>query len=319
MALLLLLAALAGNVLIGCSMPQLTRVSDPAFPTPQTCSECHVDITREWEQSPHANAFVNARFKQATNDYQFEKCFGCHAPRPGMVTEMPTARLARRELGVTCVSCHLRDGAMVGPIPPTGFAEPHPIVVDPAPFENGQLCGHCHEGTLAQWQAASMPDKEDCRACHMPQVMRKITQATGMISRPIVAAEEEVVQHRHTFTLVPTDLKNDPIAIDIARIPDSDDVAIRLTNLLPHNLPTGDFGVRLVIVQAVGVQSDGAQRPLGQWEITSRGDNVLAAGQSRQWTLKLPPDLRSMRVRVCREGRDGANPAELLSKEATLR
>ena len=146
----LVLAAMVCFV-AGCKMPELTRVQGTQFPHSNACAECHVDIYSEWEHSPHAAAFASEQFTRATDNYRFKECLGCHAPEPVLTAGEPAAAESDRETGVACVACHLDQGAMVGPIEPTGIAKPHPIRVDPVLFEDGNLCGRCHPGTLVQW------------------------------------------------------------------------------------------------------------------------------------------------------------------------
>ena len=313
---MLALTAAMGTLLSSCGMSELTRVSTQHIPEPTSCAECHVDIYKEWQASPHARAFVNPRFVAATDNHQFAQCLGCHAPAAAMVTAEPTARTAEQDLGVVCVSCHLDHGAMVGPLPPTGMVKPHPIRVDQTPFENGTLCGHCHQGTLAQWRAAEKDPTHDCRECHMPSVWRKTTQATSVISNVFVAAEKQALEHRHAFTLTPTDLTEAPITLDLACT--GNQARVTLTNRVPHNLPTGDFGVRIVEVTAEGLDAQGHTTPLGHWELTNAANGFLAAGQSRQWSVPIAADLRTLRASIERHGRDGAERAVLLRKEITL-
>lgn len=311
-----LACALGIGALSSCTMPALTQVSSQAFPAPMTCGDCHVEIYDEWRKSPHALSFTNERFRRATDDYRFTQCLGCHAPQPEMVKAEPVARVADREIGVACVACHLDHGALVGPLEPTGFARPHPIRVDREPFENGTLCGNCHQGTLKQWQAAELPDKQDCRQCHMPGVERKITQSTGLVSRPIVAAEDVAPQHRHSFRLVPGDVAGDRLKLSVSvtdRI-----LTVDLKNEIPHHLPTGDFGVRIVKITVMGISAGGASTVLGQWELSNSGNRALPAGQSRKWSMPVDPSVVRATVIVEREGRDGSNRAELAQSEVVI-
>ena len=119
-------------------------------------------------------------------------CTGMTRPegysKVGLQPESCSLRGIRTEIHLGMVFVNLDDGAMVGPLPPTGIAKPHPIRVDPAPFDNGRLCGHCHQGTLAQWRGSPLGERRQCSDCHMPAVTRKMTQSTSLISKPIVAA-----------------------------------------------------------------------------------------------------------------------------------
>ena len=302
--------------LSSCQMHELTQVQSARFPHPQACAECHVEIYQEWQQSPHASAFTNIGFRQATDDYRFAECLGCHTPEPQLTSRQPIARESGREAGVACVACHLNGGAMVGPLEPTGIVKPHPVRVDPVVFEDGNLCGRCHEGTLLQWRATPVPNKLDCRQCHMPAVTRKITQATSLISRPLVAAETAAVEHRHLFSLTPDELKDGPCTLAVTR--DGAAATIQITNLLPHDLPTGDFGVRNIVVAAKSVDEHGNASSLGQWELTRAGNAALPGGQSRSWRVSLDPRAKSIALEVTRQGREPGDRVVILHKEFAI-
>jgi hypothetical protein len=307
---------LPAALLVSCQMPELTRVSSQQFPKPQSCAECHVEIYKEWEHSPHAAAFASESYRRATDDYRFGECEGCHAPQPMLTLSEPEPRLTARELGVTCVSCHLDHGAMVGPNRPTGFVKPHPIKVDSSLFEDGVLCGRCHQGTLSQWRSAQVEHKQDCRQCHMPAVRRTMTQATSLISRPIVAAEVPADEHRHVFTLVPTDLPEKPFELSVGNA--QGQLAVTLTNHLPHDLPTGDFGVRLLEVTVRALDAAGKESVLAQWEVTGNIGGSVPSGGSRSWHVARPPGIRRVKLEMVRRGREPADQSLLLRKEVVL-
>lgn len=316
-ALATLAAVALACLAVSCAMTELTEVKGHQFPKPESCAHCHVEIYDEWSRSPHARAFVNERFRDASDGHRFNDCIGCHAPQPTLVTAEPVARDADRHLGVVCVSCHLDNGQMVGPLPPTGMAKPHPIRTDPAPFANGKLCGHCHQGELRQWELATIDDKPDCRVCHMPAVERKMTQATSFVSKIFVGAEESTTEHRHLFLSTPNDLPFVPFTLDV--VIRAREAMITLTNKLPHNLPTGDFGVRVVEVRADGIRHDNvAPETLAQWELTNFGRDRLASGEARRWTVAVPDGLVALRVHVSRHGRDANEGTVLLRKEVPL-
>jgi Cytochrome c554 and c-prime len=297
----------------GCKMPELTRMTPQQFPQPQSCAHCHVEIYSEWAHSPHAMAFASAEYRRATNDYQFAQCIGCHAPEPQRTDFEPLTRSTDRDDGVVCAACHLKDGAMVGPLEPSGFAKPHPVRVDPAMFDNGVLCGRCHQSTLTQWQSATMPDKKDCRDCHMPMVQRTMTQATSLISRPIVAAEKPTFEHRHTFSMSLDEMPYAPVSLDAAII--DANAVITLRNLLPHNLPTGDFGVRIVEVVAQAIDDREQGTVIGRWELTGTAKGSLPAGAARRWVAAVPPDATRIHVEVARFTHGGGERTVLLERE----
>ena len=74
--------AAAVPLIAGCvSFAHLTRQGE-SFPRAEACGACHVDIYREWTASPHAHAFTTQSFRDATDNYRFERCLGllcaCH-------------------------------------------------------------------------------------------------------------------------------------------------------------------------------------------------------------------------------------------------
>lgn len=295
-------------------MRDLTAVSDKQFPPAARCGECHVEIYREWADSPHADAYVNPRYREATDDYDFDGCLGCHAPQPQYSDQAPPVRMTSRQTGVTCVSCHLHEGKMAGPLEPTGLSSPHPVEVNPQRYRRATFCGRCHEGTLAQWKAAPVQTKPTCQYCHMPPVRRKMTQATGPFSKILVGFEKSGKERRHTFNLVG---RGKPAVIGVTRR--DGQVVLTVSNPLPHNLPTGDYGVRVITVKAEALDAGQKASVVGQWELTRSGDNgPIPAGGSRRWTFGVAADARSIRVRLTRRGRGGARAATLLEQEVPL-
>jgi hypothetical protein len=297
-------------------MPELTRVQGDQFPHPDACSECHVAIYKEWERSPHAAAFLADQFRRATDDYRFKECIGCHAPQPMLTSGEPAARESDRHVGVACVACHLDKGAMVGPIEPTGIAKPHPIRVDPVMFEDGNLCGRCHTGTLRQWRATSMENKPDCRQCHMPTVTRKITQVTNLISRPLVAAETSALEHRHSFSIMPDELKDGPCKLEVTC--NHGEATVTIVNLLPHDLPTGEFGVRTIQVTAEAIDTHNQKNLLARWELTRANGASLAGGKSKSWNVAVGHEAKSLQIEVARQGREPDDHVVLIRKEVAL-
>jgi hypothetical protein len=169
---------------------------------------------------------------------------------------------------------------------------------------------------MAQWRLAVMDRKPDCRECHMPRVVRKMTQATGIISKPLVAMEKPAVEHRHLFLLTPTELPFEPFSLDVDV--DRGSATLSLRNLLPHNLPTGDYGVRIIEIKVLGVEAGGRAAELARHELTNFGRDPLVSGQARRWTLTLPPALRSLRIEIARQGRERPDHVLLLRKEVVL-
>jgi nitrate/TMAO reductase-like tetraheme cytochrome c subunit len=307
---------LAVFVLVGCasfdklkpiSEEELNRVSG-SFPQAETCGHCHSDIYDEWRQSPHAHAYTNEAFRNATSDYQFDGCLACHAPDPEFTKGRPSVRTHYREEGVTCVSCHLEEGTISGPVAPTGLVSPHPVDVASDRYRDSKFCGRCHEGTYGEWKSAAMDPKQTCQECHMPGVTRKMTQSSDLASKVIVSFEEEVPQKRHVFRPVPSELESPACSARLVRSATGVKAVIR--NLLPHAVPTGDFGVRVVSLEAFSLDQEGEPSPLGRRELTRKLGTEIPAGESLEWDLPVLAGCRAIEIRMVR--------LETGSKEAVL-
>jgi hypothetical protein len=300
----------------GCGMRnQLTMVSEE-FPRASACGHCHIDIFDEWSASPHARAYTSLRYREATDGYRFSACLGCHAPEPALTDIPPSPRATYRDEGVTCVSCHLEEGRLSGPIRPSGMVSPHPIDVDSDQYRHSRFCGRCHEGTFAEWSTVEMEDKPSCQKCHMPQKRRKITQPAGTLSKLFVSFEKNVMQKRHTFATVPEALENQPYSVKAAQ--DAKTVTLAVTNHLPHSLPPGDFGMRIVLLKVFIVAAKGKTTLLGKRELIRELGSAIPPLSSLVWKLILPADARSLRVEMVRSGHEDEEISTLMETEIIL-
>jgi hypothetical protein len=308
------MAAVAVLLASCASFTHLTHVGS-TFPTAKECGKCHVDIYQEWSESDHAHAYTNPHFRAATNDYSFESCLGCHAPEPTRTDHTPAIRAAGREEGVTCVACHLDQGGLCGPLEPTGKVHPHPIGVRPAIYHSTHICGRCHEGTLKQWEGAPnavfrvadpesvSAEKRTCQQCHMEAVTRRVTQATGGISNVLVALEKQVPQRRHKFCILGDARSRGAITLAITSMGDSVDVLVE--NHLPHSLPTGDFGFRVVTLEVFGIDADGHSILAGSWELAGESATAIPPQGTRTWSLRLGRNFKTARAVLTRRSYDG--------------
>jgi hypothetical protein len=286
----LLAVAVIAVFLASCaSFQHLTQVSS-TFPRAEECGKCHVGIYREWSESDHAHAYTNPHFQSATDGYAFENCLSCHAPepmvraglKPAPALRTPAVRGVGREEGVTCASCHLEQGALAGPLKPTGKVQPHPIAVRPEMYHSSELCGRCHEGTMEQWNSVRA-SKQTCQQCHMEPVTRKITQATGGVSNVLVAMEKQVPQRRHQFGILGAAPSRELITLTMK--PSGSSLEVAVTNRLPHNLPTGSFGFRVVTLEVFGVDAEGKAAPVRSWELAEESATALPPQETRTWFL----------------------------------
>lgn len=288
---------LSAVCLLSCTSFDYLTESGDQFAHAKDCSECHVAVYNEWSQSDHAKAFVNPHFRRATGDYAFENCIGCHAPKTGVTDQTPIARTAGRQDGVTCVSCHLKGGKMVGPVTPTGIVKPHPIEVDEKFYRSSAFCGGCHEGTLQEWNSVKA-DKMTCQQCHMQPVMRQVTQATGGFSNIIVAFEKEQMLRRHDFSVSVDNVPGKIITVSAKR--NGPVLMLEITNNLPHSLPTGDFGFRVLELQAIAFDKLNNEISLGQRELVPELPNAIRPRSTLTWKVEMPRDAVGALIRLKR-------------------
>ncbi len=302
--------ALLATIIHGCGMGKNLTMVVQEFPRASTCGHCHIDIFNEWSASPHAEAYTNPRYREATDEYRFTECLGCHTPEPAVSNITPSHRAIYRDEGVTCISCHLEEGKLSGPLSPTGMVTPHPVGVDADQYRDSRFCGRCHEGTFAEWGTVTMKDKRTCQQCHMPEQIRKITQPAGTLSRFLVSFEKNVVQKRHTFAAIPGELEIKPYSLEIRY--HKEKATITATNNLPHSLPAGDFGIRINVLSVSIVDAKGDHTAIAERELIKDLGSAIPPQSSVEWEVAIPPEAREICVRMTRRGYENIDTHELM-------
>ena len=302
----------------------------------ETCAGCHVDIAREWADSLHARAATDPLYV-ADLKHQGEPfyCDHCHAPlveqRATVVDGLwipwpdPVPRASANERhqpglraeGVTCVACHQRDGAMIGPHA-TDLA-PHPVRVS-GELRDPEFCEGCHvldvelvgdlrrpiADTLNEWRGyrAAGGDKV-CVDCHMPRVA----------DRPIATGGPPRASHNHAMLgAFDADFVRSGIGVEAPILKEQEDGGYRgsleLVNLTGHRVPTAEphRSVKVVLswLGASGERIGGAesviQRRVDLDTLTEEpdGDNTLAPRERRglMLVLKGPPPGGATAVRM---------------------
>lgn len=278
----------------------------------EACGACHAEIAAEWRASRMAQAWTNKLF-QADFAAQGEPyvCRYCHTPlveqQPQVVTGLASLKPVRgeghdnvaydealRDEGVNCAACHVRSGAVVGPL--GGTAAPHAVTVDPE-FASVERCAPCHQSPAPPFTGLSRPlldvvaewtewklvtgRQESCVDCHMPSVTRPLTAYTGPRQG-----------RRHTFPggwddrLLSTALRLERVE----RTPAG--VVVVVTNLAGHRLPTSDpmrslsLRATLATVDGRAPQSTVAiDRRVDFPAYEERWDTTLAPGETRAVVL----------------------------------
>lgn len=303
-------------ILIGCkSFDYLIKVEN-SFPVAETCGDCHIDIYKEWSQSAHAHAFLSSDFMATTQEGTLADCVSCHAPEPQLSLESPVARMILPEDGVTCTTCHLMDGKMLGPVQPTGAIHPHPIQVAQNRFTQAAFCGRCHEGTYKQWEQTSVTPKKTCQQCHMPAVIRKVTQAKSGISKLIVSMERQINLRKHTFMIYPQ--SEDQEIFKFHTSVEENNITVEFFNRLPHSFPTGNFGVQVGVMLVQFMNADNNELQTIRYEFIQELKTNLSSGQSKKWTWDLPQSAAKIKIQLFRQGRSTEKQVELLNREVPL-
>lgn len=171
------------------------------------CGVCHQTHYNEWKFSTHANAWTDQQFqaelKKETSPFM---CINCHVPLQnqqefiikGLVdgdiyqpVKEPNPHFDKelQQEGINCASCHVRNGAILGP---TGTTKaPHKTIKDTLHLSE-KLCIKCHNAVAVitqdlactfetgdEWKNGPYFGKKDCKTCHMEPVTQEIVEGYG--------------------------------------------------------------------------------------------------------------------------------------------
>ena len=186
-----------------------------SFEKNQKCSECHVEIYKEYQTSQHANATIfkdpihKAIYDKHPQKNKLEKyrCAKCHTPAADNLDELlqvnngviPDAKNESQNEAVACAYCHrivdVKAGTamnenVISKEPKKYFANLkkehkskfHTLETNIEVFENGKLCMGCHmhktnkkKFEVCSTEHNNMDGKNNCITCHMPKVKGSIS------------------------------------------------------------------------------------------------------------------------------------------------
>jgi hypothetical protein len=239
-----------------------------------------------------------------------DACRSCHAPTLIHVGQdkpvRPGLRENNREDGVSCVSCHLdQDGNIRGKF---DLSAPHATVQDPlfTPARSAELCAACHQAdqmapnqqTVLEWKTDFSPnDPRTCQDCHMPQVVRRLSEI--FTDRPERSIGKHLFAGGHSTSM----LKN-AATLSIEQDPlNPEKIEIGITNGgAGHSLPTG-HGPRAVLLHLKVVGPDGnslidstKEGPLAIYSVNpalGKASNIvlpsIRAGATERTPIRLNP------------------------------
>ncbi|MCB0668320.1 MAG: hypothetical protein KDC80_20980 [Saprospiraceae bacterium] len=294
------------------------------------CGICHQEIYKEWQLSTHAHAWTDLQFQaELRKESSPYLCINCHIPLEnqqeylikGLIDgdiykpvkeKNPKFDSQLQEEGISCSTCHVRDGYIIGV---NGYPNPpHPVKIDTA-FLSEQICLTCHNANAVvtpelvctfetgdEWEAGPFYGVKNCISCHM-----------DTISRPLIEGTPERTSHRHWFAgsgipkrkgieskgLEGLQYKTDTLASSY-HVGDRIPFEISLTNSYAgHRLPTGD-PERFYIIELVWESLDDHQvvqreefriGETWEWypEAKKLTDNNLEPGESRIFKIDFIP------------------------------
>ncbi len=295
----------------------------------RACGACHQQHYAEWQVSTHAQAWHDQQFqaeiKKETSPFM---CINCHTPLQNQqeykVTGLLDGDLYRpvkeknpafdpslQQEGITCASCHVRDGAVIGT---TGNKNaPHKTVKDPE-FLSEKLCISCHNATAIltpelvctfetgdEWQAGPFFGEKNCISCHMAEEFRENVPGAGKaLSHQHYFAGSGIPKHDTLQTKGLNGLVFYPSAV-AATLPAGEELRFSLkvkNELAGHRVPTGDperyFLITLELKNPAGKVLASQTERIGekwQWypEAKKLADNNLYPGEERTYVFNYLP------------------------------
>ncbi|MCB9658696.1 MAG: multiheme c-type cytochrome [Polyangiales bacterium] len=303
-----------------------SQTSVPAAPSttlvePRACAGCHAEVTREWQESLHAQSFRDPIFLAEYRPHPVEDCVACHAP---LATNLVAPGEVDTREGVACVACHVDaaghilgttwgrpTGSVPGRTTARGDDAPHPVQRS-AELGSAAACARCHEfgfppprdrsmgydptvlqqATFTEWRGSRAGRQGlACVSCHMPR------RADGHVDHRMPGASAELLARS--------------VRVDVRATREHDGVAVRVTlrtRDVGHALPTGDIFRRLIVRAELGAESMSSElrRHFGTSHVgdalvtTEIDDTRLMPGRPRVVTLHLPPvpDVHAVRWSV---------------------
>jgi hypothetical protein len=292
----------------------------------QDCGVCHQSHYEEWKLSTHAHAWTDLQFQaELRKETSPFLCINCHIPLQNQQEEIvtglrggdiykpvkeknPKFDKAFQMEGISCATCHVRDGAIIGSI--GSNKAPHKVKKDPL-FLNETLCISCHNATAVvtpelvctfetgdEWKASPFYGKKNCISCHMDTLTRELMPGMG-----------KRTSHRHWFAGSGIPKRKGVESKGLSGMAFYDEVPsknykanepisyqLRLVNeYAGHRLPSGDperfYLINIAIIDMVtGKEIKKIQERIGEtWEwypvAKKIGDNNMNPGEERYYKL----------------------------------
>lgn len=292
----------------------------------ESCGACHQEIYTEWQKSTHAVAWQDYQFQVELEKNGIISCINCHIPlqdqqqfivkgfidgdyKKPVLEKNPHFDALLQQESITCATCHVRDGYVIGAIGNT--QAPHKTKQDTS-FLNEKLCMSCHNvvdqlnpvlvctfETGDEWRTNwASKEGKNCISCHMP-----------LTERPVVNGFEKRSGHFHHFPgsgipkfmdtkvegLTSLEFRVDQLKKTYTR---KDTIIHQITlqnSFAGHSVPTGDperyFIITFRLTNALGEITKEETHRIGEtWEwypeAKKMNDNNLKPKESRNYVFK---------------------------------
>ncbi len=265
----------------------------------ESCGVCHTRIYKEWHGRAHSRAWTDPVYQQALVGKKHpERCHGCHIPASVQrrLGQRPKPRKDRLSEGVTCVACHLDQGAMAGPLGTKTSA--HATSKHPGFTKKGShiLCASCHNTKIGpvlplarDFEDADLAEKgKSCVGCHMPTVTRPIARD------PESGADGPPRKGRQHRVLGPNDRAFCRKAFRIRARREGEHIVLSIENRAGHRVP-GLVGRRFPFI-AEQRNADGT-RVTGE-TIRITAENSLKVAETREFRFVAHPKMHSLVVEL---------------------
>jgi hypothetical protein len=302
----------------------------------EQCGSCHQAIYEEWKTSYHSKSYVDPFFQAYwRKDKHIWICLNCHTPmqpqQPWLIKGLEGGKIHRpikednpnfdeafQQEGITCASCHVRDGVIEGPFEDS--RAPHPTRYA-ARFRTTDICFTCHQVPSGPFQfynggpCSTFPEFEAgpyykrgmiCQDCHMPSIDRPLVSGG-----PVRQGRQHLWRGGHSPEMikraVTVQLTSDGETLQPGRMAN---FTLKLTNSgAGHKIPTGDpdryFTITFEVVDAAGKilkrQEDTMRRWIVWWPvIVEVHENRLTPQASRDYHFqyRLPKNPEGLKLRA---------------------
>ena len=249
-------------VLLGCCVFCAIRRSFSERPAPSLCKNCHKAIFQQWEQSIHSRADSTPELMLLTDNGKLTECMVCHATNTVWTGVAPlTTYPTGQGKGIDCASCHWEDGKIVAAEFSTKANRIHRLIIRDSVKNDIFVCGQCHEKPYMEMKAfENLSEDITCQDCHLERLAQISLREKKGVDR--VLSRIHSVEADHSLKLETLAFFPGALTAGLERCEMTTttlEVAVKLTNYIPHSIPSVDFGENKIYVMVELLLADGTR------------------------------------------------------------